>query len=118
MQDVHNNLFGDLAGRENGLQVILGVVGVEFKGAGDVALLVMVRVAGVNKHNQVHLPARVVEETFHAGAIQELQAVFLEPRGERVGGRRRWGGTLVTAGGCEARTGGAGAGDGLASPGK
>ena len=72
---IDDDLFGKVAGGEDVGKVFVGVVMVEFEGAGDVAFLVFVLVASVNEGKQVHLTAGIVEEFYDVVAMQEMEAV-------------------------------------------
>ena len=64
------------------------MVRVEFIGAGNVALLVMIFVAGINKNDNVPLEAGIMKKLDHPGAVRQLQPLFLHLRRKKLGRRK------------------------------
>jgi len=88
---INHNLLGPLASGHDCRQICFRVVMVKLKSPGNVPLLIMFIVAGIDENDRVHLEPGILEKLFGLRAIHDLEPLFLQPLNDGVQDRGRVG---------------------------
>src|ERR1700733_2786924 len=79
---INNDLFRSLADSQHTPELFLGMIGIQLIRARNVAVLVMVLVAGIDEDNASIMGAWIMNKSFRLGAFELLQSLSSQPFGK------------------------------------